>query len=175
MSSTTKVSNYNQTKQKLTAISIDRNLQRNRADSRWQHGFVVCLGLAHLEIATTLDRCAPEWVDWVAFCRMSIHRRRSSVNSEMCMDWIHPWIGLDWVRWLLCTKLWWPMFFSAVIHAAHVHCCFFTFQSWLISIIDWVSKLVDWVGLYLEKWTHGHLWVNFRGARHFTRKICIKN
>ena len=25
-------------------------------------------------------------------------------DSEMCMDWIHPWIGLDWVRLLLCTK-----------------------------------------------------------------------
>jgi len=36
------------------------------------------------------------------------------------LDWIGlgrilenvAWIGLDWVRWLLCTKLWRPMFFS---------------------------------------------------------------
>jgi len=34
------------------------------------------------------------------------------VRAEMSMDWIHPWIGLDWVRWLLCTKFWRPMFSS---------------------------------------------------------------
>ena len=32
---------------------------------------------------------------------------------DSSMDWIGlDWIGLDWVRWLLCTKLWRPMFFS---------------------------------------------------------------
>ena len=60
-------------------------------------------------VRSHLSVFVPGFVEW---CR--------AVGAEMSMDWIHPWIaldwtGLDWVRWLLCT--------------------FFDFQPWKMLLI----------------------------------------
>jgi len=44
--------------------------------------------------------------------KQAIFPRRSLKQRCPWIGFIHglDWIGLDWVRWLLCTKFWRPMF-----------------------------------------------------------------
>ena len=69
--------------------------------------------------------------------------------AEMSMDWIHPWIGLDWIGSVDCYAqnfdgLWFSItshrhcniafFIFSHERCCSLHCCFFTFHCWLILI-----------------------------------------
>jgi len=53
------------------------------------------------------------------------------------MDWIHPWIGLDWIVSDDCyVQNYDGLCFSAMKDVAHLHCCFFYFP--VLTNIDYL-------------------------------------